>query len=123
MLVEMMKAKIHRVKVTDKHLEYEGSITIDSALLDAAGIRVYEKVHVLDLNNGERFETYAIEGKKGSGEICVNGAAARLVEKTDTLIIISYGYFDNAEAAVFKPTVVKVDEKNRLKKKSGKDKK
>ena len=99
MLVEVLKSKIHRATVTDKNLEYEGSITIDAGLMAAAGICENEKVHVLNLNNGSRFETYVIKGKKGSGAICVNGAAARLAEKGDRVIIVSYGFVDAAEAS------------------------
>jgi len=113
MFVEMLKSKIHRATVTDKHLEYEGSITIDEALMKAADISENEKVHVLNLNNGERFETYVITGKKNSGQICINGAAARLAEKNDIIIIVSYGFIDPQERSSFKPRIVKVNAKNR----------
>ncbi|HDQ25690.1 MAG TPA: aspartate 1-decarboxylase [bacterium] len=115
MIVEVLKSKIHRATVTDKHIHYEGSITIDPILLKAAGISVYEKVHVLDLNNGSRFETYVIEGKKGSGDMCVNGAAARLVETGDMVIIIAYGFIKQEELKAHRPKMVKVDSKNRIK--------
>jgi len=117
MLVEMLKSKIHRATVTDKHLEYEGSITVDEGLMRAAGIIENEKVHVLNLNNGTRLETYVIKGKKGSGEICVNGAAARLAEKGDIIIIVSYGFIDEKDVVNFRPRIVKVNENNKIKKK------
>jgi len=115
MLVEILKSKIHRATVTDKNLEYEGSITIDEALMAAAGILEYEKVHVLNLNNGSRVETYVIKGKKGSGDICINGAAARLAEKGDKVIIVSYGFVDSSETSKAKPRIVKVDANNKKK--------
>jgi aspartate 1-decarboxylase len=117
MLVEILKSKIHRATVTDKNLEYEGSITIDEALMNAAGICENEKVHVLNINNGSRFETYVICGKKGSGAVCINGAAARLAERGDKVIIVSYGFVDSKETAKVKPKVVKVNEKNKIIKK------
>lgn len=116
MLLSILKCKIHRALVTDKNIEYEGSITIDETLMTAAGLKPFEKVHVLDLNNGERFETYVIVGKKNTGAICVNGAAARLVEKGDKIIIVAYALMEESEAAAFKPKLVKVNEKNRIKK-------
>jgi aspartate 1-decarboxylase len=114
MLVEMLKSKIHRARVTDKHLEYEGSITIDEKLMEAADIAGNEKVHVLNLNNGERFETYVIRGKRNSGSICINGAAARLAEKNDIIIIVSYGQMDSKERSAFRPRIVKVNDKNKI---------
>ena len=90
----MLKAKIHRATVTDCDLHYAGSITIDPELLEAADILVHEQVHVLDVDNGARFETYTIAGERGAGEICVNGAAARLVQRGDTVIVISYGGYE-----------------------------
>lgn len=117
MLVELLKSKIHRATVTDKNLEYEGSITVDEGLMMTAGIAEYEKVHVLNLNNGSRFETYVIKGKKGSGDICINGAAARLAEKGDKVIIVSYGFMDAAEASRCRPKIVKVDARNKPHKK------
>ncbi|MBN2754055.1 MAG: aspartate 1-decarboxylase [Candidatus Goldbacteria bacterium] len=117
MMIELLKSKIHRATVTDKHLEYEGSITIDTVLAEAAGIYVNEKVHVLDLNNGKRFETYVIAGKKNSGEICVNGAAARLVEKGDKVIIVAYGFVNEEEVLTKEAKIVKVDENNKIQKK------
>lgn len=113
MQIEILKCKIHRATVTDANLEYEGSITIDRDLMDAAGLLVHEKVHVLDLNNGARFETYVIEGPRGSGTICVNGAAARLVMPKDLVIIIAYCHMPPDEARKYEPVVVKVDPENR----------
>ncbi|MFA5867919.1 MAG: aspartate 1-decarboxylase [Actinomycetota bacterium] len=109
----MLKAKIHRATVTESNLHYQGSITVDLDLLDAAGILPYEKVAVLDVTNGARLETYAIAGDRGSGVICLNGAAAHLIHKDDIVIIISYCQADEAEAKLIKPTVVFVDERNR----------
>jgi aspartate 1-decarboxylase len=114
MFVEMLKSKIHRATVTDKHLEYEGSITIDEALMLASDICENEKVHVLNINNGERFETYVIKGKKNSGAICINGAAARLAEKNDIIIIVSYGMMEAKDRAAFKPRIVKVNSSNKI---------
>lgn len=113
MNIEILKCKIHRATVTDANLEYEGSITIDRDLMDAAGILLHEKVHVLDLNNGSRFETYVIEGPRGSGMICVNGAAARLVMPKDLVIVIAYCHMTPAEAAKYTPVVVKVNAENK----------
>ena len=106
MLIEMLKAKIHRVTVTQAELNYIGSITIDQDLLDAAGIRVSEKVAIVDVNNGERFETYTISGERGSVIICLNGAAARKVQVGDTIIIIAYCYLTNEEADNHVPKIV-----------------
>lgn len=113
MQIEILKCKIHRATITDANLEYEGSITIDRDLMDAAGILLHEKVHVLDINNGARFETYVIEGQRGSGVMCVNGAAARLVQPKDLIIVIAYCHMTPDEAQSFKPVVVKVDANNR----------
>ena len=109
----MMKSKIHRAVLTDANLEYVGSITIDTDLMEAADLLPHEKVHVLDINNGARFETYVIEGASGSGEMCVNGAAARLVQPGDRVIVISYGIYDDAELSDFEPITVHVGEDNR----------
>src|SRR3954468_892114 len=109
----MCKSKIHRATVTDADLNYEGSITIDPDLLDAADIREYEHVHVANVNNGARFETYAIAGTRGSGQVVVNGAAARLVQKGDLVIIMAYAAFSEEELAGFKPKMVFVDDRNR----------
>lgn len=110
----MMKSKIHRATVTDLELDYEGSIAIDQNLLEAADILPGEQVQILNLNNGERFITYAILGKRGSGQMMLNGPAARLAYKGDTIIVVAYAALDDAEAQKFKATVVKVDAKNRL---------
>lgn len=115
MLRMMMNAKIHRATVTQADLNYVGSITIDADLLDAVGMLPNEKVHVVDNNNGARFETYIIAGERGSGVICVNGAAARLVQKGDIVIIMSYAYVENEEAATHKPTVAIMGEQNKIK--------
>jgi len=108
----MLKSKIHRAKVTQADLNYEGSITIDRKLLEAADILPYEKVAVLDVDNGSRLETYAIEGEPGSGTICINGAAARLVSPGDKVIILSYTNVEEAEARHWHPTLVYVDSQN-----------
>ena len=107
----MMKSKIHRATVSDANLHYVGSITIDRRLMELADLREYEQVHVVDINNGARFETYVIEG--GPGDMCLNGAAARLVQPGDLVIVISYADFDDAELAGYQPRVVHVDERNR----------
>jgi aspartate 1-decarboxylase len=109
----MMKSKIHRATVTEANLDYVGSITIDRDLMDAADLLVNEKVQVVDNDNGARLETYVIEGPRGSGVVCLNGAAARLVHPGDTVIIISYADLDDAEARAWVPTVVFVDADNR----------
>lgn len=106
MLIEVLKSKIHRVSVTEANLNYVGSITIDEALLEAANMIEGEKVQILDINNGERLETYIIKGKRGSGCICLNGAAARKVAVGDLVIIVSYALMDFEEAKSFKPTVI-----------------
>ncbi|HWL66029.1 MAG TPA: aspartate 1-decarboxylase [Actinomycetota bacterium] len=109
----MLKSKIHRATVTDANLDYVGSITIDPSLMRAADLRPHEQVHVLDISNGERFITYVIEGQEGSGEMCVNGAAARLVQIGDKIIVVSYAAYDEKELASYAPTVVAVDANNR----------
>lgn len=114
MYVTLMKSKIHRATVTEANLNYVGSITIDSELMKAAGIIENEKVQVVNINNGNRFETYAIPCQAGSGTICLNGAAARLVQTGDIVIIISYGIFDMDEALKFEPKVVFVDNRNKI---------
>ena len=106
MMIQVLKSKLHRVKVTDANLNYIGSITIDEDLLDAANMIAGEKVQIVDNNNGERFETYIIAGERGSGCICLTGAAARKVQIGDTIIIISYALMDFEEAKTFKPWVV-----------------
>ncbi len=116
MLISVCKGKIHRATVTEADLNYEGSLTVDMDLVDAAGMVPYEKVHVVNINNGARFETYLIEGERGSGTICLNGAAARLGMKGDKIIIIAYGLVDAKDhPSDFRPKVVLVDEKNRRK--------
>ena len=112
--MEFLYAKIHRATVTDANLEYVGSITIDKALLEASNIKVNQKVEILDINNGERFSTYVIEGEKNSGVICLNGAAARKVQKGDKVIIVAYAILDEKEQQSFSPKVVHVDDKNRI---------
>ena len=113
MQIELLKCKIHRATVTDADLNYEGSITIDRALMDAAGIFPYEKVGILNVNNGARFDTYVIEGVAHSGTICLNGAAARMVQKGDLIIIVSYTAMTPNEAKNWKPTVIRVDAQNK----------
>ena len=106
MLIEVMKSKIHCATVTEANLHYMGSVTIDEDLMDAANLIAGEKVQILDNDNGERFETYIIKGERGSGAVCLNGAAARKVLPGDTIIIISYAWMDFEEAKTFKPSVI-----------------
>ncbi len=113
----MLRSKIHRATVTDANLEYEGSLTVDPVLLGAAAILPYEQVSVSNLNNGERFETYVIPGKQGSGEMVLNGPTARKGVKGDKIIVFCYEYFNEEELKSFKPKLVMVDEKNRVKEK------
>ena len=110
----MLKSKIHRARVTDANIDYEGSITIDKKLMEEADIIPYERVEVLNINNGARFSTYAIEGKAGSGEICLNGAAARLAVIGDTVIILSYCHVSDEDVHNFAPKIVHVDAKNAI---------
>ena len=110
----MLKSKIHRARVTKVNIDYEGSITIDKGLMEEADILPYEQVQVLNINNGARFSTYAIEAEEGSGQICINGAATRLVAKGDTIIILSYCHVGDEEARDFRPTLVYVDAKNAI---------
>lgn len=112
MKLTMLKAKIHRARVTQCELTYEGSLTIDENLLDASGILPYEQIDVLNINSGHRFTTYAIKGERGSGIIGVNGAAARLCQTDDLVIICAYGQMKRAEAETHSPTVIFVDDKN-----------
>jgi aspartate 1-decarboxylase len=107
----MMKSKIHRARITDANLHYVGSITLDTRLMELADIREWEQVQVVDIDNGARFETYAIPG--GPGDVCLNGAAARLVQPGDRIIIITYGDYDEAELEAYEPRVVHVDASNR----------
>ncbi len=115
MILTLCKSKIHRVRVTEAELYYEGSLTVDTDLLNASGILPYEKVQVVNVNNGERFETYIIPGQAGSGVICLNGPAARLGSVGDEIIVIAYAEFDEVEARKYLPTVVLVDQKNKIK--------
>ncbi|ADU66940.1 aspartate 1-decarboxylase [Desulfurispirillum indicum] len=114
MLRTMCKSKIHRATVTEANLHYVGSITIDRELMEAADLLEYEQVAIVDINNGARFETYIIEGEPGSGVICLNGAAARLVQPGDLIIIISYAQMEDAVARTLKPRIIHVDEHNRI---------
>lgn len=114
MLIEVFKSKIHRVTVTASDLNYIGSITVDEDLIDAAGLVVGERVYIVNVNNGERFDTYVIKGKRKSGEICLNGPAARKVQKGDVIIIISYAQMTMEEAQSFQPKIIFPDEKTNL---------
>ena len=114
MMIEVLKSKFHCASVTEANLNYMGSITIDEDLMDAAGLIAGEKVQIVDNNNGERLETYIIKGERGSGCICLNGAAARKVQVGDTVIIIAYAIMDFEEAKTFKPTVVFPKEGNKV---------
>jgi len=116
LIVTLCKSKIHRATVTRAELYYEGSLTVDVELLKASGILPYEKVQVVNVNNGERFETYTIPGKAKSGVICLNGPAARLGAIGDEVVVISYGEFEENEAKGYEPTVLLVDKENRIKK-------
>lgn len=114
MLRLMLRSKIHRATVTDANLEYEGSLTVDPVLLETAGILPYEQVSVSNLNNGERFETYVIPGKRGSGEMVLNGPTARKGAKGDKVIVFCYEYYNQDELKSFRPKLVYVDESNRI---------
>jgi aspartate 1-decarboxylase len=114
MQIQVLKSKIHRVKVTQAELHYVGSITIDEDLMNAANIIENEKVQIVNINNGERFETYVITGPRGSGVICLNGPAARKVQVGDIIIIISYASMDFEDAKIWKPTVIFPDQNNKL---------
>lgn len=114
MKIELLKGKIHRATVVQAELDYVGSITVDEALLEASGILEYEKVQIVDVNNGSRFETYTIAGERGSGMICLNGAAARCVSVGDKIILMAYAQMTPEEAKGHKPIVVFVDDKNRV---------
>lgn len=114
MFIQRFKSKIHQARVTEANLHYVGSITIDEDLLDAAKLQEGERVQIVNNNNGERLETYIIKGERGSGVICLNGAAARKAEVGDVVIIIAYGYMKPEEAKKFVPSVVFVDENNRI---------
>ena len=114
MLFEFLHSKIHRATVTDSNLNYVGSITIDEDILDKATLSEGQKVDILNINNGERFQTYAIKGGRGTKVFCVNGAAARKVQKGDKVIIVSYGYFSENELENHKPTVIQIDDNNNI---------
>jgi len=114
MIQEFLFSKIHRATVTDANLNYVGSITVDETLMKAAKIREWQKVDILDVNNGERFQTYVIKGEANSGCICLNGAAARKVQPGDKVIIISYAYLENSEIDSHTPTVIIVDDNNKI---------
>lgn len=116
MLLEFLFSKIHRATVTDANLNYVGSITIDETLIKAANLQEWQKVEILNINNGERFQTYVIKGEADSGVICLNGAAARKAQKGDKIIIVSYAYFEPNEKEGFEPTVVLVDDNNQINK-------
>ena len=115
MFVKILKSKLHRATVTDTKLHYPGSIAIDSALMEAAGILTYESVLVADLNNGNRLETYVVPAEADSGQVVILGAAARLIKPKDIVIIISFGYFTPQEAKEFKPKIVVIDKNNKIK--------
>lgn len=114
MMIDMLKGKIHRATVVQAELDYVGSITVDTELMEAAGILEYEKVQIVDINNGNRFETYTIAGEAGSGMICLNGAAARCVSTGDKIIIMAYAQMTPEEAKEFSPKVVFVDDDNKI---------
>lgn len=115
MIMTMLKGKIHRATVLQAELDYVGSITIDEALMEASGICEYEQVQIVDINNGQRFETYVIAGERGSGMICLNGAAARMVQVGDKIIIMCYAGMTSEEMAGYAPKVVFVDDENKVK--------
>ncbi len=115
---KLLKSKIHRATVTQADLHYEGSITVDHDLLEAADILHHEQVDVLDITNGARLTTYAIPGRRGSGEICINGAAAHLIDRGDMIIIVSYAEYDEAELKDYEPRVILVDEHNQPRRRS-----
>jgi aspartate 1-decarboxylase len=110
----MLRSKIHRATITEANLGYDGSITIDGNLMEAAGILAYEQVMISNLNNGERFETYVIPGREGSGEVCLNGPTARKGLAGDKIVIFCYEYYNDEELKSYSPTIVKVDDKNRI---------
>lgn len=114
MLLDFLFSKIHRATITDANLEYVGSITIAQDLMEAANLQEWQKVEILNINNGERFQTYVIKGEANSGVICINGAAARKVQKGDKVIIVSYAQFHKEELDNFRPTIVLVDDNNKI---------
>ena len=111
---EILKSKIHRAVVTDANLDYIGSLTLDENLMDAANLCEFEKVDILNLTNGNRLQTYIIKGERGLGDVCINGAAAHLVNRDDLVIIVSYCILDEEEIAACKPTIIHVDKKNKV---------
>jgi len=114
MILNMLKSKIHRATVTEANLNYEGSLTLDRGLMEAAGMLAYEEIQVLNINTGGRFATYIIEGERGSGVVCLNGAAARLGQPGDLVILLTYAQMDEKEARKYTPKVVHVNEKNQI---------
>ena len=122
MIIEALKGKIHRATVTEADLNYIGSLTLDEDLMDAAGLIEFEKIQVLDITNGNRLETYVIKGKRGSGEVCINGAAAHLVNKGDLVIIVAYCQLIENESLNHKPKIVYVDGENKIIPKPSKEK-
>ena len=114
MTIEMLQAKIHRATITDANLDYIGSVTIDPVLLEASGLLVGQRVEIVNINNGERFATYIIKGEQGSGDMCINGAAARKVQVGDLIIVIAYATYSQEELKEYKPKVVMVDKKNKV---------
>ena len=114
MFIEILKGKIHRAKVTDADLHYVGSLTLDEDLMDAAGFKEYEKIQVLDITNGNRIETYVLCGTRGSGKVCINGAAAHLIHKEDLIIIVAYCQLDETEAKYHAPKIVNVNKENKV---------
>ena len=117
MILNMLKCKLHRATVTEADLDYEGSITIDKDLMDQTGLLINEQVDVLDITNGNRLTTYVIDGKRGSGQICINGAAAHLVNKGDLVIICAYAQMNENDAKSFKPNILLLDSQNKVKRK------
>ena len=114
MFIEMLKGKIHRATVTEADLNYIGSLTLDEDLMDAVGLREFEKIGVLDITNGNRIETYIIRGERGSGQVCINGAAAHLISKDDLVIIVAYCQLNETEAQIHKPKIVHVNSENQI---------
>lgn len=114
MKIELLKSKIHRATVTDANLDYVGSLTLDPILMREANLNEYEKIHVLNITNGNRLITYIIKGESGSGEVCINGAAAHLVSKGDLVIVAAYCSLSESDAKIFKPTIVHVDNQNNV---------
>ena len=114
LFIEMLKGKIHRATVTEADLNYVGSLTLDKDLIDAAGFREYEKIHVLDITNGNRIDTYIIRGERGSGKVCINGAATNLIHKNDLVIIVSYCQLNELEVQDHTPKIVHVNSENKV---------